>query len=157
MPTCIINQNTGSVGFACHVVPNMTNAIIAIHPNKPISNAESERVSALIESARPSLNDTLRISEMARYWKKIPRSHATVKSRINAVTRTDPKIMILLIKISQVLITSPIVHPAPQWVAETNMLSQNGLPDLLVVYSCDFIKCYWLLVDLREYVWPKCQ
>jgi hypothetical protein len=55
-----------SSGFACHVVPNMTNATIAIHPNRPISKAVSESVSALIESTKPSLNDTLRISDIAR-------------------------------------------------------------------------------------------
>ena len=48
MPICITNQNTGSVGFACHVVPNKINATKAIHPNKPISNAASEKVSAMI-------------------------------------------------------------------------------------------------------------
>jgi hypothetical protein len=53
--------------IACHVVPNMTNASTVIHPNKPISNAASEKVSALIEAARPSLNDTLRISDIAKY------------------------------------------------------------------------------------------
>ena len=39
----------------------------------------------------------------------------------------------LPIKISHVLITSPIVHPAPQGVADTKMLFQSGL---LVFYWC---------------------
>ena len=49
MPICIINQNTGSVGFACHVVPNITNTTIAIHPKRPILKAARESVSALIK------------------------------------------------------------------------------------------------------------
>jgi hypothetical protein len=114
MPICIINQNTGSVGFACHVVPNITNATMAIHPNRPISNAAIENVFALIESTRPSFNDTLRISDIANTGISLPKSHANVKSRINAVARIDPKIMMLPIKISHMLTTSTIVHPAPQ-------------------------------------------
>ena len=140
MPICIMNQNMGSVGFACHIVPNMTNATMVIHPNKPISNAASEKVSALIESTRPSFNDTLRISDIAKYWKTTPNSHANVKSRIKAVISIDPKITMAPIKISQVLMMSPIVHPAPQWVAETNMPSQNDLLVLLLLYSCDSTK-----------------
>lgn len=50
MPICIMNQNTGSVGFACHVAPKMASATTVIHPNKPISDTASERVSVMFES-----------------------------------------------------------------------------------------------------------
>jgi hypothetical protein len=67
----------------------------------------------LIESTRPSFNDTLRISDIANTGISLRKSHANVKSRINAVARIDPKMTMLPIKINHVLMTSSIVHPAP--------------------------------------------
>ena len=132
MPICITNQNTGSVGFTCHVVPNNINATKAIHPNKPISNSASEKISAMIESTRP-LSMTLCASLISLNTKDHSQKPCKCKVKNKCSCKTDPKITMLPIKISHVLISSPIVNPAPLWVAETNMLSQNGLLVFLLV------------------------
>ena len=91
----------------------------------------------LVASNNFSRREILRIWTIAKYWNMIPSIHANVKSNIYEGHSAILAIVIPERKTLHSLITSHSVHPAPQWVAETNIVSQNGFflpPWVLIIW-----------------------
>jgi hypothetical protein len=109
---------------------NKTSCMIAIHPNSPISKAESSRKSAPAGSFSPSPerqmahrrdDEVLEQDPPAQgqhaiegvfHWEREPASCSPAPKKTHSAIR------------------SPRTQPAPQWVALTAVPAQNGLPGM---------------------------
>ena len=76
MPICIRSQKAAELGMSECGAGNRTNVMIAIQPNRPISNAVSDMKSALAAALSPSFSPRPRIGAIAKYWKMMPNARA---------------------------------------------------------------------------------